>query len=78
MADPKPKYRYRATKSDMPGTPLKQRIENAYPKTTLEQRIGKPKAETVAPKKPMWKSYGKVPVGGPGGKAKLLQAGGKF
>lgn len=69
-------YRYQR-----PGDPpLKQRIDAAYPKTTLESRIMKPKAAVEpAPKKTMWKSYKNTgPVGGAAGKARLLQAGGKF
>ena len=71
-----PNYRFKGV--DPGKTPLKKRIADAYPPTTLESRIMiKPQAEAPK-KKPTWKSYGSVPVGGAGGKAKLLQAGGKF
>lgn len=72
-------YRYQGPGDPSKKTPLKERVEAAYPKTTLESRIMKPKASTPAPKKPTWKSYGKAgPVGGAAGKSSLLQAGGKF
>jgi len=71
-------YRYKSSEPGPKKTPLKERIQSAYPKTTLESRIMTKPATEAPKKKPTWKSYGSVPVGGAGGKAKLLQAGGKF